>query len=154
MTRIGIISDTHGYLNPAVQPIFEGSDLIVHAGDIGDPSVLFELGRVAPVHAVRGNMDWGTWSEAIPAAEVVAAGRVRIYVLHDNQKLDLDPTAAGMSAVISGHTHRPSVAELGGILYINPGSASQPRQYRKPTVALLSVDEVRLDARIVELPPK
>ena len=102
---IGLISDTHGYLDSGVLKIFAQTDLIVHAGDIGKPEILDMLKSVAPVNAVRGNMDYGGWASALPLFEVVTFGGIMLYVLHDLQKLDLDPAASGISAVISGHTH-------------------------------------------------
>jgi uncharacterized protein len=132
--RIGLISDTHGLLRPAAGRALEGSDLIIHAGDVGKPAVLEELKKLAPVVAVRGNVDLGDWAESLPASAAVDPG---IYVLHDINELRFDPAKAGFRMVISGHSHKPSRAERDGVLYVNPGAAG-PRRFRLPvTVALL-----------------
>lgn len=129
----------------------QGSERIVHAGDVGDPAILEELRRLAPVVAVRGNVDRGAWAEALPETEVVEAGSALLYVLHDLARLDLDPAAAGFAAVISGHTRQPSSEVRKGVLYLNPGSAG-PRRFRLPvTVATLSVRGTRVSAEIVEV---
>ena len=149
--RIGVISDTHGLLRPEAVRALEGCRRIVHAGDVGDPAILEALGRIAPVAAVRGNVDRGSWAEALPETEEVEVGGAVLYVLHDLGRLDLDPAAAGFAAVITGHTHQPKSEERGGVLYLNPGSAG-PRRFRLPvTVARLSVSEGRVTAEIVEL---
>jgi len=128
---VGVISDTHGLLRPEALKALEGVDLIIHAGDIGKPEVLEVLQSVAPVVAVRGNMDKGAWARELPETEVVEIGGLLLYVLHDLNELDLDPVAASFGAVLSGHSHRPSVKEHRGILYLNPGSAG-PRRFRLP----------------------
>lgn len=149
--RIGVISDTHGLLRPEAVRELRGCERIVHAGDVGDPAILEELRRIAPVAAVRGNVDRGSWAEALPETEVVEVGEAVLYVLHDLARLDLDPTAAGFAAVITGHTHQPKTEERGGVFYLNPGSAG-PRRFRLPvTVARLSVSGGRVTAEIVEL---
>ncbi|HKX00044.1 MAG TPA: metallophosphoesterase family protein [Bryobacteraceae bacterium] len=135
--RIGLISDTHGLLRPEALQALKGSELIIHAGDVGDPKILDALGALAPVVAVRGNIDRGGWAEQLPATAVAEAGAILIYVLHDVNRLDLDPAAAGFQVVVSGHSHKPRRTERGGVLYINPGSAG-PRRFRLPvTVARL-----------------
>jgi len=131
-TLVGVISDTHGLLRPEAIAALEGSHLIVHAGDVGSPDVLDRLGALAPVSAVRGNVDTGGWAAKLPKTEVVQAGDLRLWVLHDISELDLDPVAAGFSAVIFGHSHKPSVETLGGVLHFNPGSAG-PRRFKLPT---------------------
>ena len=137
---IGLISDTHGLLRPEALRALEGSDLIVHAGDVGDPEILEELKTLAPVFAVRGNVDTDPWARSLPETEVVEAGPVTIYVLHDVQALDLDPAAAGFQMVVSGHSHKPAHTERGGVLFVNPGSAG-PRRFQLPvTLALLRLD--------------
>lgn len=149
--RIGVISDTHGLLRPEALRALRGSDRIVHAGDVGDPGILDELGRLAPVIAVRGNVDRGPWAEALPETEVVEVGSIHLYLLHDLGALDLDPAAAGFAAVVSGHSHRPISELRDGVLYLNPGSAG-PRRFRLPiTLARLTVSGDRLSAEIVEL---
>jgi len=148
---IGLISDTHGYLDATALEVFTQTDLIIHAGDIGKPEILQTLNSVAPVKAVRGNMDYGTWASALPATEMISIGEIMIYALHDMQKLDLDPAAGGISTVISGHSHQPRLEKNNGILYLNPGSASQPRYNHPATVALLKVSGTAVEARIIEL---
>lgn len=148
---VGVISDTHGLLRPEAVAALRGARLIVHAGDIGGPSVLHELRRVAPVVAVRGNNDHGGWAREIPLTEVVQAGPARLYVLHDLSQLDLDPAAAGFAAVISGHSHQPSARVRDGVLYLNPGSAG-PRRFNLPVaVARLRVGAAGLEPEIVQL---
>jgi putative phosphoesterase len=149
--RIGVISDTHGHLDSVVEKFFQKVDLIVHAGDIGEPEILDTLQSIAPVRAVRGNMDGASWTSELPPFAIVDIGNIQLYVLHDISKLDLDPQAAGLSAVISGHTHKPSLKKIDGVLYINPGSASQPRYHFPAAIALIRIDNQRIDARIIEL---
>lgn len=153
METIGVISDTHGLLRPEAVEALRGCDLLIHAGDVGDPAILGELRRLAPVHAVRGNVDRGAWALELPMTEVVEVGSVLLYVLHDLATLDLDPAAAGFAAVVYGHSHRPSQEIRHGVLYLNPGSAG-PRRFRLPvTVARLTVSASGLDAEIVEIDP-
>jgi len=148
---IGVIADTHGLVRPAALAALSGSQLIVHAGDIGSPAVLDQLRAVAPVVAVRGNNDRGAWAEDLPATDVVDLDGVLLYVLHDVKELDLDPRAAGFNAVIAGHSHRPRVEERDGVLFLNPGSAG-PRRFSLPiTLARLTVGAGDLDAAIVHL---
>src|SRR5690349_15863326 len=120
---IGLISDTHGLMREEALNALKGSELIIHAGDVGDPEILEQLRTTAPVTVVRGNIDKGAWASKLPATAVVEAGSVLIYVLHDIQQLDLDPAAAGFHIVVSGHSHKPSQTERSGVLYVNPGSA-------------------------------
>ena len=149
--RVGVISDTHGLLRPEAVEALRGSELIVHAGDVGKPEVLERLRALAPTIAVRGNVDRGEWADALPLTEVVEAERVHIYMLHDILQLDLDLEAAGFAAVISGHSHRPSAEVRDGILFLNPGSAG-PRRFSLPiTIATLEVAGARLSHEIVEL---
>lgn len=139
-TRIGLISDTHGLLRPQALDALRGSELIIHAGDVGKPEILTALRKLAPVIAVRGNVDAADWASALPETAVAEAGAVLLYVLHDVHALDLDPAAAGFHIVVSGHSHKPGEIERNGVLYINPGSAG-PRRFQLPvSVALLSVD--------------
>lgn len=148
---VGVISDTHGLLRPEAVAALEGVERIVHAGDIGSPDVLTALGRIAPVAAVRGNNDRGGWAAAIPETEVVEVGGVTLYVLHDLHELDLDPRAAGFSAVIAGHSHQPRLDERDGVLYLNPGSAG-PRRFKLPvSLARLTVAGPRVHAELVTL---
>ncbi len=138
-----MISDTHGLLRKEALRALEGSDLILHAGDVGDPKILEALQGVAPIVAVRGNVDTGAWASALPATAVAEALRLRsgqagpvlFYILHNINELDLDPHAAGFHVVVSGHSHKPSRTERDGVLYVNPGSAG-PRRFDLPvTVA-------------------
>ena len=149
--NVGLISDTHGLLRKEALSALEGSDLIIHAGDVGDPRILDDLNRLAQVVAVRGNIDTEAWASAFPASAVVEAGAVRIYVLHDVHDLDLNPAAAGYDVVISGHSHKPGRSEREGVLYINPGSAG-PRRFRLPvTVARLDLGQHPWSIEFVEL---
>lgn len=153
MRVIGVISDTHGQLRPEALSALEGSDLILHAGDVGDPAILEALGRLAPVHAVYGNTDYGALRTSLPRTALVdlgsedgrigAAGPIGplAYVHHGDAELDLEPGSAGIALVVSGHTHRPLVEEREGVLYLNPGSAG-PRRFTLPvTVARVRVGE-------------
>lgn len=148
---VGVISDTHGLLRPEAVQVLRSVELIVHAGDIGKEHVLEELRQIAPVAAVRGNVDIARWATRLPETEVVKVGQVELYVLHNLDRLDLDPAAAGFQAVIYGHSHRPAVSERGGTLYLNPGSAG-PRRFDLPvSVALLQIKGLSLQARLVQL---
>jgi uncharacterized protein len=150
---LGVISDTHGLLRPEAVAALTGVERIVHAGDIGDPEILRELARLAPVSAVRGNNDRGGWAADIPETEVVEVGGVALYVLHDVHELDLDPRAAGFAAVIAGHSHQPRQEERDGVLYFNPGSAG-PRRFRLPvSVGRLTVAHGRVQGALVTLEP-
>jgi len=149
---VGVISDTHGLLRPAAVAALAGCELIVHAGDVGGSEVLDDLREVAPVVAVRGNVDIDEWGWRLPESEVVEVGGVRLYVLHDLARLDLDPAAAGFAAVIFGHSHRADATTRHGVLYLNPGSAG-PRGFRLPvSVARIQVVNARVTAEIVSLP--
>jgi putative phosphoesterase len=137
--KIGLISDTHGLLREEALQALRGSELIIHAGDVGDPNILDALRQLAPVVAVRGNVDTQEWAKSLPETAVAEAGAVNIYVLHDANALDLDPKAAGFHVVVSGHSHKPVRSERNGVVYINPGSAG-PRRFSLPiTVALLDL---------------
>lgn len=150
-TLIGVVSDTHGLLRPEAVRRLRGVDRIVHAGDIGTPAVLTALRALAPVTAVRGNNDRGTWARRLPETTTLAVGRVRLHVLHDVKTLDLDVGAAAIRVVIAGHSHRPSVVERDGVLYLNPGSIG-PRRFTLPvTLALLRIRDAGVRARIVHL---
>jgi putative phosphoesterase len=148
---VGVISDTHGHMRPEIVRVFKGADLIVHAGDIGRGDILEALQEIAPVVAVRGNMDDVSWAFALPLNGFVEIDNVLLYVLHDISRLDFEPSAAGVKAVINGHSHRPSIERHKGVLYLNPGSAG-PRRFKLPiSVALLSVRGDSLDARLMDL---
>ncbi len=145
---VGLISDTHGLLRPEALAILKGSDFIVHAGDVGDPRILDVLATIAPVTAVRGNIDTGAWAQALPEIDVLAVGNTLIYVLHNIGELNIDPAAAGFHVVVYGHSHHPGSHEKDGVLYVNPGSAG-PRRFSLPvSIGLLSIDGTRLTARI------
>ena len=140
-------------MRPEALEFLRGSDFIVHAGDIGGPEVLEALRTLAPLTAVRGNNDRQPWAEGIAQAEVLRAGEVAIYALHDLAELDVDPVVAGFGVVVSGHSHRPSIAERGGVLYVNPGSAG-PRRFKLPIAAAeLRVAGKTVRAKIAELTP-
>jgi putative phosphoesterase len=148
---IGVLSDTHGLLRPEALEALRGAEAIVHAGDVGDPSILEALRRIAPVTAVRGNVDRGVLAD-LPASAVLDAGGGSIYVLHDLSDLDLNPRVAGFGVVVSGHTHAPVARESDGVLYLNPGSAG-PRRFHLPvSVAMLRVEDGAARAEIIELP--
>lgn len=148
---IGLISDTHGLLRPEALAALRGAGLILHAGDIGGPEILEELGEVAPVLAVRGNNDRGAWARSLPERRILEVGAVSVCLLHDVKELKAVPALAGRGVVVSGHSHKPSVAERGGILYVNPGSAG-PRRFKLPvSVARLRVRGGRVDVQLVEL---
>jgi putative phosphoesterase len=136
--RIGIISDTHGLLRPEATERLAGVHYIIHAGDIGRPGVILELRKIAPIMAIRGNIDRGEWAAAYPDTALVKLGGRLIYVLHNLKELDLDPAAAGIDVVVSGHSHRPKIETVGGVLYLNPGSAG-PRRFTLP-IALATLE--------------
>jgi len=150
MLRIGLISDTHGLLRPQVEAFLRGSDHIVHAGDVCDAGVLDRLAALAPLTAVRGNNDRGAWAERLPLSARLSWGTVHCHVLHDLAQLDVDPQAAGLHVVVSGHSHRPVALRKGPVLYINPGSAG-PRRFKLPvSAAELLVHNGAVEARITE----
>lgn len=149
--RAGVISDTHGLLRPGVLPALAGVDHILHAGDVGDAAILEALRAVAPVTAIRGNVDVNGACAQLPETELVELDGVSIYMLHDLGALDLDPVSAGVSAVISGHSHKPKIEQRKGVLYFNPGSAG-PRRFSLPvSLGLLLIEHGRVEARLVEL---
>jgi len=146
---VGVISDTHGLLRDAAIEALAGSELIIHAGDVGKPEILELLFRICPVVAVRGNIDT---DESLPSSAIAEAGAARIYVLHDIHQLDLDPAAAGFHIVISGHSHKPSRADKAGVIYLNPGSAG-PRRFSLP-VTVARINLARLPWTVDFLPLK
>ena len=149
---IGLISDTHGLIRPEALEALRGSDLVIHCGDVGDPVVLAALRTLAPVRAIRGNNDRGPWSKRLPAQDLVEVGGHAIRVLHNLAELEPDTDAAGLTAVVFGHSHKPLIEKRGGVLFINPGSAG-PRRFNLPvTVATLALRSGRrCEARIVQL---
>jgi hypothetical protein len=150
---IGLISDTHGLLRPGAVASLRGSDAIIHAGDIGDPEVLAALARLAPVTAVRGNVDRGAWASALPETAVLEIGGTVIFVIHNIAELAFDPAASGFRAVVSGHSHQPGRREESGVLYVNPGSAG-PRRFTLPiALGRLRLAGRRMTAELIELDP-
>ncbi|MDM8516872.1 metallophosphoesterase family protein [Desulfobacterales bacterium HSG16] len=150
-TTVGIISDTHGLVRPSVTEAFKNVDLILHAGDVGTQNALDTLKKIAPVTAVRGNMDGGIFGKNLPQTELVRIGQVSIYILHDLWNLDLDPAAAGCKIVLHGHTHRPSMKEDNEVLYLNPGSAGPVRNEYPVSVALLTVTGEEYNVNMLDL---
>ncbi|MEM6717177.1 MAG: metallophosphoesterase family protein [Cyanobacteria bacterium P01_C01_bin.147] len=150
-TTIGVISDTHGLLRPEAVASLQGSDLIIHVGDIGRLEVIEQLREITPVKAVRGNIDQAAWADEFPETEVVEADDTLIYVLHNLKALDLDPKAAGFQVVVSGHSHQPKIEEKDGTLYLNPGSAG-PRRFKLPiAVGRLTITNGRIHSEILPL---
>jgi len=153
MLRVGLIADTHGLLRPEATAFLAGSDHLVHAGDVGDPSILDALASIAPVTAIRGNVDTDGWAARLREAEMIRFGAIAVYVVHDLAALDIDPRALGIRVVVSGHSHQPLVFERDGVLYVNPGSAG-PRRFTLPvTAAELRIDGSGVTAHIRELMP-
>jgi hypothetical protein len=146
-----VISDTHGLIRPQALAALRGSDLIIHAGDIGAPAVLEALSAIAPLTAIRGNNDCDAWARDLPDTTAVEVDDTWLYVLHDANELDLDPRAAGFAAVIAGHSHKPAIAERHGTLFVNPGSAG-PRRFTLPVaVARLYVRAGQVHGEVVLL---
>ncbi len=146
---IGVISDTHGLLRPEITSLLRQCDAIIHAGDIGKMEVIDELITIAPIYAVRGNIDKADWADSFPLTEAVEIENTFIYILHDLGKLDLVPEAAGFQAVISGHSHIPKIERNNGVLYLNPGSAG-PKRFKLPvSAAKLIIDGKTIEAEIM-----
>ena len=151
VASVGLISDTHGLLRPEALVALQGSDLIIHAGDVGKPQIIKQLRALAPVVAVRGNIDKGVWASQLPLTAIAEAGSVQIYVLHDLVQLDLDPVAAQFKMVVSGHSHKPGQTERNGVMYLNPGSAG-PRRFHLPiTVARLDLRTLPWRVEFIDL---
>lgn len=149
--RIGVISDTHGLLRPEAIEALRGSEAIIHAGDVGDAAILEELKKIAPVTAIRGNIDTEPWAKTLPQTNVLELSKNSIYVIHNVKDLDLNPRAAGFSAVIFGHTHQPLIESKDGVLFFNPGSAG-PRRFKLPiSVGRLTLNSGLLHAEVIEL---
>ena len=148
---VGIISDTHGRLPQSVSKVFKNTDLIIHAGDIGNPDIIEALEKIAPTRAVRGNMDVGKWAGRLQQNETITINHHRLYVIHDIYKLDINALSDTYRVVIYGHTHRPQMEKQQGILYLNPGSAMQPRFGYPPSVALLEIKGDDRRARLIDL---
>jgi putative phosphoesterase len=148
---VGVISDTHGLVREEALTALAGCELIIHAGDIGSPEVLERLREIAPVRAVRGNNDRAVWARSLPLNDVIEIGAHHVYLLHDIAELDIDPAAANIAAVITGHSHKPAAEVREGVLYLNPGSAG-PRRFKLPiAIARLHVSKNRIEHEIVEL---
>jgi putative phosphoesterase len=149
MHRFGLISDTHGLLRPEAKAFLEGCDRIIHGGDIGNPDILEQLAALAPLTVVRGNNDHGDWAEGLAETQLVQIDGVLIYVIHDLAQFDIDPRAARVRVVVSGHSHVPAIAERDGVLYVNPGSAG-PRRFKLPIAAgELTIAGDKVSANIV-----
>ena len=149
--RVGVISDTHGLLRPEALKALQGSERLIHAGDVGSAQIIEQLSAIAPVTVVRGNNDKGAWAEKLPQSDVLEIAGASIYVLHEVGMLEIEPAAAGLSVVVSGHSHKPSMERRAGILYVNPGSAG-PRRFKLPvTVAQILIDDGKISARILDL---
>ena len=148
---IGVISDTHGVVTKKALEALKGSQLIIHAGDVGDPKVIETLEQIAPVYAVRGNTDRGRWAQALPMTQVVEVGDMHFFVIHDIGMLNLDPKAAGFNAVIYGHSHVPKEEWQDGVLYFNPGSAG-PKRFRLPIcLGRMKITDGDIDVELVNL---
>jgi uncharacterized protein len=150
-TIVGVISDTHGLLRPEAVVPLRGSDYIIHAGDVGDAEILKQLNAIAPLTAVRGNVDREPWARKLPETQVLEAGGISIYILHSVAELDLKPEAAGFAAVVSGHSHIPKQEVRNGVLYFNPGSAG-PRRFKLPvSVGRLVIQGGRIRGEIIRI---
>ena len=148
---LGVISDTHGLLRPEAVEALRGVQQVIHAGDVGSPEILKKLATVAPVTAVRGNVDTDPWAQQLPETQVLETGGISIYLLHDLTQLDVKPEAAGFRVVISGHSHIPKQEVRNGVLYFNPGSAG-PRRFKWPvSVGRLTIDRAQVSAELVIL---
>jgi putative phosphoesterase len=148
---VGVISDTHGHLVPGAIKALHGVDLIIHAGDIGSTEVMDELQAIAPVVAVRGNMDMKKGLRRLPETEAIQVGDALLYIIHDINKLDIAPSKADFNAVIFGHLHYPSVAKHNGVLFLNPGSAAQPRRNSSASLAFLHIRGSSIKTQIVDI---
>jgi len=148
---VGVISDTHGLLRPEAVEALSGAQQVIHAGDVGSPEILKKLATIAPVTAVRGNVDKDAWAQPLPETQVLETRGISIYLLHDLTRLDVKPEAAGFRVVISGHSHIPKQEFRNGVLYFNPGSAG-PRRFKGPvSVGRLSIDGAEVSAELVIL---
>jgi len=148
---IGVVSDTHGSLGARARDALVRADVILHAGDFDTPEVLEQLEKLAPVVAVRGNMDYGSWANPLPVSDLIELGGVYLYMLHNLNALDLDPAAAGIQVVVSGHTHQPAALRSNGILFLNPGSPTSPRFGSEPSVAMLRLNQGSIRYQLIEV---
>jgi uncharacterized protein len=149
--HVGLISDTHGLLRSEAVQALQGSDLIIHAGDVGKAAVLSALRQTAPIAAVRGNIDRGVWAQGLPQTQTLEIGLVWVYVIHDLEQLDIVPETAGIKVVVSGHSHHPSIHERNGVVYINPGSAGPRRLTLPVSVARMHVQGESVEVDLVTL---
>ena len=148
---IGLISDTHGLLRPEAIRALEGVEMILHAGDVDTPNILDKLKKIAPVVAVRGNIDRGGWANQLRTTEVIEVGEVSIYMIHILENMLINPVAAGFRVVVSGHSHFPEIAKCNGVLYVNPGSAGRRRFNNPVSLARLTILGNEVDAEIIKL---
>ena len=149
--RVGLVSDTHGLLRPEARAFLVGCDYIIHGGDVGGVEILDDLAAMAPLTAVKGNNDREPWAAQLRETELIRVGNLFVYVIHNLDELDIDPEAAGVRVVVSGHSHKPMIAEREGIMYVNPGSCG-PRRFKLPiSVGEIMVSGSAVKARIVEL---
>ena len=152
MIRVGVISDTHGMLRPQALAAMEGSDFVLHGGDIGKADILDALQAIAPLTVVRGNNDRADWAREVPETARLTVGQIEVFLVHDIATLPIDPAAEGIDVVVYGHSHRPRVEYKAGVMYLNPGSAG-PRRFSLPiSVAELLIEGDQVTARIIELP--
>jgi len=149
--RIGVISDTHGLLRPEAVAALRNSDRILHAGDVGNPEILDRLRELAPVTAIRGNVDREPWANTLPVTEAIEVEGVSIYMIHDVAQLDLRPEAAGFRVVIYGHSHQPKIEEKNGVLYFNPGSAGPQRFHLPVSVGMLEIKTGKIREQVINL---
>jgi hypothetical protein len=149
--RVGLLSDTHGLLRPEARACVMGSDYILHGGDVGCADILEELAAIAPVIAVRGNNDKGPWAARLRETELIRVGHVFVYIIHNIEELDIDPVAAGVRVVVSGHSHKPMIEERGGVLFVNPGSCGRRRFKLPVAVGEILVLGHEVKARTIEL---
>jgi putative phosphoesterase len=148
---IGVISDTHGLLRSEVMKSFKGVDLILHAGDVGDPEVIDHLETVAPVVAVRGNMDYGSWADRLPASKSLIIGKTKLFLIHDIEWIDRQMELQNYQVIITGHTHRPLIDEKDNVLFLNPGSAGHKRQGHPVSIGKLVLRNGQLDTQLIQL---
>jgi putative phosphoesterase len=148
---VGVISDTHGLLRPEVMKSFKGVDLILHAGDVGDPEVIDHLETLAPVVAVRGNMDYGSWADRLPASKSLIIGKIKLFLIHDIEWIDRQMELQNYQVIITGHTHRPLIDEKDNVLFLNPGSAGHQRQGHPVSIGKLVLCNGQLDTQLIQL---
>ena len=151
MKRVGVISDTHGLLRPEALEALQGYDLIIHAGDMGSEDIIPALEGIAPVHAVRGNVDNGAWAWRFPLTEALELEGVALYIFHGHLELEIDPVAGGFGVIIQGHSHRPLIKTENGVLYLNPGSAGRKRFSLPVTLATLMLNKGHAEAELIYL---